>query len=394
MSEAMTRPPRVTVHKTRRTILEVPRTETTQVSAVVERGPWLAAATTSTGGGWSIRISYLDLGRLSRLDEMLAPGMEPNKSTKPEFITIASGVVGSPVCLDISSDGVLVAAMRNGGVRMFMLVCSMPPVLRCNFYELSCQSFPSVCYAKFIAPAADDASLILSTTDTTTHTVALYKRPLSVSKYSAVQTLMKAPLFDITEVQASEPGKVVVLSRRNQCMYLLIMDEQNMFCMRTLPLSQFDGVRPGVPPCTPTALTVGDQLVAVGYCCTTSQAGSEVHGLVEAFSLTTGEMVARRSMRGSHPVAMQTNGPRIVVGAVSVVRGTSENPLYIFGVHDVCNYSVATLPAGESWSSARLSLNATSWAYTQRLPSSGSARGGSEIVWETVQASLSNAGDA
>jgi hypothetical protein len=350
----------------------------------------LAVATTSTGGGWSIRASCSGLDSVA--DETLAAGRESSK--KPDFTTLASGTVGSPTWLDISSDGVLVAATRNGGMRMFMLVYSMPPVLRCNFYELSCQNFPSVCYVKFIAPASDDASLILSITDTTTHTVALYKRPLSLSKYSGVQTLMKAQLFDITDVQASEPGKVVVLSRRNQCMYLLVMDEEKMFCMRTMPLSQFDGLRPGVPACTPTAVTVGDQLVAVGYCCTGSQSESGVTGLVEAFSLTTGEMVARRSMRGSHPVAMKANGPRVAVGAASVVGGNMANPLYIFGTHDSCNYSVANLMPSESWSSAKLSLNATSWAYTQRLPVGGSARGGVEIGWETVQASLSNAGDA
>jgi hypothetical protein len=386
MAEATARPPRVTVRKTRRTILDVPRADTTQVNAVAERGPWLAVATSSTGGAWSIRACHT-ASAFGGPQTAAATG--PNQSNKPHLTRLASGTVGSPTWIDISSDGVLIAALRNGGLRLFMLVSALPPVFGCNFYELSCHSFPSVCYAKFIAPAADEASVVLSITDATTHTVALYKSPLS--NHGSVQPLMKAPPLDITDVQASEPGKVVVLSRRHQCMYLLVMGDENMFCMRTMLLSQFDGLRPGVPHCTPTRVAIGDQLVAVGYCCTTPGHGG-VNGLVEAFSLTTGDMVARRSMRGSHPTAMRTQGPRIVVGGASV-RGGNEaaNPLYIFGVHDAFNYSVANLTPGESWSSAKLRITGISWAYTQRLVV-GSAREGSEVVWETVQASLSNAG--
>lgn len=389
MSESVARPPQVTVRKTRLTILEVARPKATQVEAVVERNSWIAVATFSAGGEWSIRASYLNCTTSTNEpspDKVPAPDAKPAKSIKPEFLTLATGAVGSPAWLDISSDGVLVAAMRNGGIRMFMLVCSMPPVLGCNFYEMSCQSFPSVYYAKFIAPASDEGPLVLSVVDTITHTVAIHKRPLSTG--SSVQSLIKAPLFDITDVQAAEPGKVIVLSCKNKCIYLLLKDDDHMFRMRTMPLAQFDGLRPGLGVCNPTSVAIGNQLVAVGYCCT-GQDSPGVNGLVEAFSLETGEMLARRSVRGSHPVALKTNGPRVLVGGASVEGSGQTNPLYVFGVHDECNYSVATHMPSDAWCSAKISLGMTNWAYTQRVQTGDTAREGLEIVWETVQASLS-----
>ena len=377
MADAAARPTRVTVHKTHRTILEAAWPKTVQVDAVAERGRWMAVATSSTEGEWSIRVCDLAPTRPCQIADAVA---EPHT-----FSTLAVGTVGSPAWVDISSDGVLVAALRNGGVRLFVLALHAQLGVACAY---PCLNFQSAFYAKFIAPAADEASVIVATTDTTTHTVALYKSPLS--SRSSVQPLLKAPLSDITDVQASEPGRVVVLSRKNHCMYLLTMNEERLFCMRTLPLSQFEGRRAGVPACTPTTVAVGDQLVVVGYCC--AEPGPYgVCGLVEAFSLETGGMVARRSMRASHPAAMRTHGPRIVVGGASTGGcGAGADTLYIFGVHDACNHAVANLATGESWSSARLHITARSWAYTQRLVGA-SVRDGASVVWETVHASLSDA---
>jgi len=288
------------------------------------------------------------------------------------------GVHGTPQSLSISPENVLAVAMGADGVRTWILSAPLGGFGCAHAMPWKHFSDIGVCtLARWISSvrsvrALVTRSLVLDTSVDVRGNLDL-ERPTMHNLFRTDNNMLLA--FDV-----AEPGNVAYIVKRNGTFMLdlLTLQRDNTFQKRTLDLCQVGLRRSDVPrDLAPISLAVGDEQVVIGFA---PMAGGPYRhqwlppGLVEAYSIETGELEVRRTLPHSLPTALATSGTRLLIAASdNFSPADDENSgrrgaIYALSTRGSANYTVCR---GDQWNRlwipGSLHMDRLSWSYARLM---------------------------
>ena len=291
-----------------------------------------------------------------------------------------------PVSLSISADGVLAVGLGRGGVRLYALGIPIgPKALTVHELDNVQLSGGTTLFAKWIN-RANSLRALVTRTAYSSHERLMVHGHLAGSGGRVAHELLKTPAGAITHVATSVPGNIAIHENVGQILHVLMIQEEDQeFIHKTIQLMQLEkdrattvndqqGVNWNGQTFT-TSLAIGDELVAVGL--SPAQVGGPP-GVVEAFCLETGAMVARRLTPGCIPTALCTSGSRVLL-ATSLTAASfgshlcHETPdtenlsgIYAFTTNNPHNFTVSKGGSQHSyWPQGTLHMDERSWCYAR-----------------------------
>lgn len=326
-----------------------------RVKYMTHKNGWLAVLieATNTADAWHVATTYLPSGTGSELIKVVSH--------------TSSDVSGeSPHSLSISPEAVLAIAMGSDGVRMYVL---SPPAGQTSAKSQPWKTINDSChFAKWIGCVRDKTSLV---------TVSRIENAV-VNVYGHIHTPHRTMslLFRIEKgvmqhFDASEPGFVCFITKNTitHTLHILTKREDDTFRHRHCDLNQPSLRRSNVPiDLTPISMAVGNLQVVIGFapfCKETRRRLWNPPGLIEAYSIESGDLETRRLLPTSLPTSLASSDTRILIGTSDVsAGGTTNGAIYALTTKANYNYTVCCGDElNQSWAACTIHVDKLSWFF-------------------------------
>jgi len=339
--------------------------------------------TPTTVDTWYVGVFYMGPcwethSQMHRVAYQRSPGLDPH---------------ASPTGLSISPDGVLAVSLGTGGVRLFSLAIPIGP-RPMVIQETEKLLLPGgvTHLAKWIKEATKLRALVTCASYPNKEVLSVHGRLTSCDRRVS-QELLQTPAGGITHVAAAVPGHIAVHETVGQVLHILkLQDDDSEFQHKKIALMSLeaDRAKAASAQCAgkwkghtiTVSMAIGDDLVVVGL--SPSLVGG-APGVVEAFCLETGTMLARRLTPWSVPTALSTSGSRVLIatslpaasfgvrlGELPASETEHASGIYAMTVHGPHNFTVAKGgPHHAFWPQGTLHLDERTWCYARTVMGEG-----------------------
>lgn len=326
--------------------LEIARGAMRQVRCITHRHGFVAAVIEAVPGSaiaeaWCVGFTYLYAGPDAHFVKIVT-----------HMARDCIGLAGAPHTLSISPECVLAVGMGTEGVHTFALAAPVEQFQAARASRWHCLNNIGLCtFAKWIGAVNNIRALVTMTAEPLSKDLGVNVHGNLGAANPIANNLFRADAGTILSFDAAEPGHIAFVVKRDGGFFLnlLVLQEGGSFGQRSLNLSQ-PGLRGAdVPPnLIPVSLAVGDEEVVVGYSPVNVQTLRPLWtapGLVEGYSVLSGELTLRRLLPDSLPTALATAGSRMLIGASSESAGW-QSGLYAMSSKGSGNYTVCR---GTEW---------------------------------------------
>ena len=326
--------------------IEIARDPLRQVRCITHRHGFVAVALEPVPGSaiaeaWCVGFTYLYAGQDANFVKIVT-----------QMARDATGLAGAPQSLSISPEGVLAVAMGIQGMHTFALAAPVEQYQAARASAWHHLSNIGLCtFAKWIGAVNNKRALVTMTAEPLSEDLCVNVHGNLGAANPIANNLFRADAGTILSLDAAEPGHIAFIVKRDGGFFLnlLVLQEGGGFGQRSLNLSQTGLRRTDVPPnLIPVSLAVGDEEVVVGFSPVNVQTLLPLWtapGLVEGYSVISGELTLRRLLPDSLPTALATAGSRMLIGASSESAGW-QSGLYAMSSKGSGNYTVCR---GDEW---------------------------------------------